>query len=46
MCRSSLGSLVRNGAPFKDWLLPKALEDRQMATILSAVLSGGARHFV
>jgi hypothetical protein len=58
MCRSSLGSLVRNGAPFKDWLLPKALEevrrklrgsgdgDRQMVTILSAVLSGGARHFV
>jgi len=44
---------LRNGAPFKDWLLPASLErvrrklkgaddgDRQMVTILSAVLSDG-----
>ena len=44
---------LRNGAPFKDWLLPTNLErvrrrlkssddgDRQMVTILSAVLSDG-----
>ena len=44
---------LRNGAPFKDWLLPNALErirrklgsaedgDRQMVDILSAVLSDG-----
>jgi transposase len=44
---------LRNGAPFKDWLLPANLErvrrklkasddgDRQMVTILSAVLSDG-----
>jgi hypothetical protein len=43
----------RNGAPFKDWLLPGALErvrrklagagdgDRQMVDILTAVLSDG-----
>jgi transposase len=44
---------LRNGTPFKDWLLPAALErvrrrlagsadgDRQMVSILSAVLSDG-----
>lgn len=44
---------LRNGAPFKDWLLPAALDrvrrrlkgsddgDRQMVAILSAVLSDG-----
>ena len=44
---------LRNGAPFKDWLLPSAMErirrklagsadgDRQMVTILAAVLSDG-----
>jgi len=44
---------LRNGAPFKDWLLPASLErirrklkgaadgDRQMVTILSAVLIDG-----
>ena len=44
---------LRNGAPFKDWLLPSGLEsvrrklkgavdgDRQMVTILSAVLTDG-----
>jgi hypothetical protein len=44
---------LRNGAPFKDWLLPGALErvrcklaaardgDRQMVDILTAVLSDG-----
>ena len=44
---------LRNGAPFKDWLLPGALErvrrklaaagdgDRQMVNILAAVLSDG-----
>jgi transposase len=44
---------LRNGAPFKDWLLPAGLEkvrrrlkgsddgDRQMVTILSAVLTDG-----
>ena len=44
---------LRNGAPFKDWVLPPALErvrrkladardgDRQMVTILTAVLSDG-----
>ena len=44
---------LRNGAPFKDWLLPASLErvrrrlkgsddgDRQMVKILSAVLSDG-----
>jgi transposase len=44
---------LRNGAPFKDWLLPSGLErvrrrlkgsddgDRQMVAILSAVLSDG-----
>jgi hypothetical protein len=44
---------LRNGAPFKDWLLPSSLErvrrklkgaddgDRQMVTILSAVLTDG-----
>ncbi|MCB4825598.1 IS21 family transposase, partial [Roseicella sp. GB24] len=44
---------LRNGAPFKDWLLPSALErirrklrsaedgDRQMVDILTAVLSDG-----
>ena len=44
---------LRNGAPFKDWLLPAGLErlrrklqgsddgDRQMAKVLSAVLSDG-----
>jgi transposase len=44
---------LRNGAPFKDWLLPASLErvrrklkgcddgDRQMVAILSAVLSDG-----
>ena len=44
---------LRNGAPFKDWLLPAAIErvrrklrgsddgDRQMVAILSAVLSDG-----
>ena len=44
---------LRNGAPFKDWLLPSGLErvrrklagvadgDRQMVTILSSVLSDG-----
>jgi hypothetical protein len=44
---------VRNGAPFKDWLLPANLEcvrrklsgsndgDRQMVAILSAVLTDG-----
>jgi hypothetical protein len=44
---------LRNGAPFKDWLLPADLErvrrklasvadgDRQMVTILSSVLSDG-----
>ena len=44
---------LRNGAPFKDWLLPGALErvrrklagsndgDRQMAPILAAVLTDG-----
>ena len=44
---------LRNGAPFKDWLLPAALErvrrklagsddgDRQMVKILAAVLSDG-----
>ena len=44
---------LRNGAPFKDWVLPAALErvrrklrrrrdgDRQMVEILSAVLSDG-----
>ena len=44
---------LRNGAPFKDWLLPTGLErirrklagsadgDRQMVTILAAVLSDG-----
>jgi len=46
---------LRNGAPFKDWLLPSALErvrrklakvpggDRQMVDILSAVLTDGLR---
>jgi transposase len=44
---------LRNGAPFKDWVLPAGLErirrklagsadgDRQMVAILAAVLSGG-----
>ena len=44
---------LRNGAPFKNWLLPSAMErirrklagsadgDRQMVTILAAVLSDG-----
>jgi transposase len=44
---------LRNGAPFKDWVLPAAMErvrrklaavadgDRQMVTILTAVLSDG-----
>ena len=44
---------LRNGAPFKDWVLPQALErvrcklrgsddgDRQMVAILSAVLEDG-----
>ena len=44
---------LRNGAPFKDWVLPAALErvhrklitvrdgDRQMVAILTAVLSDG-----
>jgi hypothetical protein len=44
---------LRNGAPFKDWLLPAGLErirrklagsadgDRQMVSILAAVLSDG-----
>jgi hypothetical protein len=44
---------LRNGAPFKDWLLPGGLErvrrklkssddgDRQMVKVLSAVLSDG-----
>ena len=44
---------LRNGAPFKDWVLPAALErvrhklggsddgDRQMVKILAAVLSDG-----
>ena len=44
---------LRNGAPFKDWVLPAALErvrrklagrhdgDRQMVSILTAVLSDG-----
>jgi hypothetical protein len=44
---------LRNGAPFKDWVLPAALErvrrklrgsddgDRQMVTVLSAVLTDG-----
>jgi hypothetical protein len=44
---------LRNGAPFKDWVLPTALErvrrklagshdgDRQMVDILTAVLSDG-----
>ena len=44
---------LRNGAPFKDWLLPASLErvrrqlkgcddgDRQMVAILSAVLTDG-----
>jgi transposase len=44
---------LRNGAPFKDWVLPASIEkirrrlasveggDRQMVTILSAVLSDG-----
>ena len=44
---------LRNGAPFKDWLLPASLErvrrklkgsddgDRQMVKVLSAVLSDG-----
>jgi hypothetical protein len=44
---------LRNGAPFKDWLLPTAIEqirkklagsddgDRQMVKILAAVLDGG-----
>jgi hypothetical protein len=44
---------LRNGAPFKDWLLPASLErvrrklagardgDRQMVDILTAVLSDG-----
>jgi hypothetical protein len=44
---------LRNGAPFKDWLLPSGLErvrrkltgaadgDRQMVNILSSVLSDG-----
>ena len=44
---------LRNGAPFKDWVLPAALEkvrrklagsddgDRQMVAILAAVLSDG-----
>ncbi len=44
---------LRNGAPFKNWVLPSGLErvrrklagsadgDRQMVTILSAVLSDG-----
>jgi hypothetical protein len=44
---------LRNGAPFKDWVLPAALErvrrklagrddgDRQMVSILAAVLSDG-----
>jgi hypothetical protein len=44
---------LRNGAPFKNWVLPSGLErvrrklagsadgDRQMVAILSAVLSGG-----
>jgi hypothetical protein len=44
---------LRNGAPFKDWVLPSALDrvrrklagsddgDRQMVTILTAVLSDG-----
>jgi hypothetical protein len=44
---------LRNGAPFKDWVLPSALEkvrrklrgsddgDRQMVQILSAVLTDG-----
>ena len=44
---------LRNGAPFKDWILPASLErvrrklagaedgDRQMVTILTAVLSDG-----
>ena len=50
--RASLGAL-RNGAPFKDWVLQAALErirrklagsdegDRQMVKILAAVLSDG-----
>ena len=44
---------LRNGAPFKDWVLPAALDrvrrklagsndgDRQMVKILAAVLTGG-----
>src|SRR4029450_323708 len=44
---------LRNGAPFKDWVLPRALErvrrklaavddgDRQMVDLLSAVLTDG-----
>ena len=44
---------MRNGAPFKDWLLPASLErvrrklkgsddgDRQMVKVLSAVLTDG-----
>ena len=44
---------LRNGAPFKDWVLPKAMEriqrklagsndgDRRMVKILAAVLTGG-----
>jgi hypothetical protein len=56
-CRCRRASLApgawRNGAPFKDWLLPGALErvrrrlagvgdgDRQMVDILTAVLSDG-----
>ena len=46
---------LRNGAPFKDWILPASLDrvrrklagaddgDRQMVTILTAVLSDGLR---
>lgn len=46
-------SALRNGAPFKDWVLPAAIErvrrklrgshdgDRQMAAILSAVMTDG-----
>ena len=55
MCRCSPASRIalRNGAPFKDWVLPagidkvrrrlSGLEDgnRQMVTILTAVLSDG-----
>jgi hypothetical protein len=53
-CRFWLASrALRNGAPFKDWVLPTALErvrrkltgsddgDRQMVKILAAVLTDG-----